>query len=142
MKKILALLLALAVIFALCAACGSKAEAPAAEEAAPAAEAAAEAAEVAGAEAAPAAEGDASAEPSEEGSGEPVAELYPADGYDKTFEGYKEYAIDALRQDEHAPAEIVETTVESINAAEDGNDDAFAMLIYQGLILSYEDFIG
>lgn len=129
MKKTLALLLAMVMILALCAACGSKDEAPAAEEAAPAAE-----------EAAAPAEG--IPEASEEPTGEPVAELYPADGYDKTFEGYKAYAIDALKQDEHAPAEIVETTIETINAAEEGSDDAFAMLINQGLILSYDEFVG
>ena len=141
MKKTLALLLAMVMILALCAACGSKDEAPAAEEAAPAAaEAAAEEAAAVAEEAAAPAEG--VPEASEEPTGEPVAELYPADGYDKTLDGYKAYAIDALKQDEHAPAEIVETTIETINAAEDGNDDAFAMLINQGLILSYDEFVG
>lgn len=146
MKKTLALLLAMVMILALCAACGSKDEAPAAEEAAPAAEEAAPA-EAAAEEAAAVAEEAAAPaegipEASEEPTGEPVAELYPADGYDKTFEGYKAYAIDALKQDEHAPAEIVETTIETINAAEEGSDDAFAMLINQGLILSYDEFVG
>ena len=127
MKKTLALVLAMVMILALCAACGgSKDEAPAAE-AAPAA---------------PAAEAPTIDEPSEEPTGEPVAELYPADGYSKDFEGYKAYAIDALKQDEHAPAEIVDSTIASIEAAADGNDAAFAMLIYQGLILTYDEFVG
>lgn len=127
MKKTLALLLAMMMVLALCAGCGAK------EEAAPAAEAPA-----AEAPAAPAAEG----EPSEEPTGEPVAELFPADGYNKDLDGYKAYAIDALKQDEHAPAEIVDTTIASIEAAADGNDDAFAMLIRQGLILTYDEFVG
>ena len=134
MKKLIALLLAVMMVLALCACGGSKDEAPAAE-AAPAADAA------------PAAPADAPAapaegEPSEEPTGEPVAELFPADGYSKDLDGYKQYAIDALKSDEHAPAEIVDSTVEAINAVTDGNDETFAMLINQGRILSYEDFIG
>lgn len=132
MKKTLALLLAMMMVLALCAGCGAK------EEAAPAAEAPAAEAPAAEAPAAPAAEG----EPSEEPTGEPVAELFPADGYNKDLDGYKAYAIDALKQDEHAPAEIVDTTIASIEAAADGNDDAFAMLIRQGLILTYDEFVG
>ena len=133
MKKILALLLALVMIMALCAACGSKTEEPAPAAAPAADEAPADAPE--GAVAPP--EGAELGEP----TGEPVAELFPADGYSKDFEGYKQYAIDALQQDEHAPPEIVETTIESINAAADGNDEAFSMLINQGLILSYDEFV-
>lgn len=131
MKKTLALLLAMMMVLALCVGCGSK------EEAAPAAEAPA-----AEAPAAPA--GEAPAAPAAEGepTGEPIAELFPADGYNKDLDGYKAYAADALKQDEHAPAEIVETTVASIEAAADGNDDTFAMLVNQGLILPYDEFIG
>lgn len=133
MKKILALILALVMILAVCAACGgSKAEEPAeapAAEAAPAAEPAAEP---------PVAEGEASGE----ASGAPVAELFPADGYNKDFEGYKQYAIDALKTDEHAPPEIIDATIDSINAAADGDDAAFSMMIYQGRILSYDEFVG
>lgn len=128
MKKTLALVLALMMMLALVA-CGGNdapAEAPAAAPAAPAAEA----------PAAPAA-----GEPSEEPTGEPVAELYPADGYSKDLDGYKAYAIDALKSDEHAPAEVVDMTVAAIEAATDGNATDFDMMINQGRILSYEDFL-
>lgn len=142
MKKTLALLLAMMMVFALCA-CGAADEAaPAEDTTVGAADAAAEAAEVAAEEAAPAAEGEASGEASEEPTGEPVAELFSADGYNKDLDGYKAYAIDALKQDEHAPADIVDTTVAGIEAATDGNDDAFSMLTNQGLILTYDEFIG
>ena len=134
MKKTLALILALVMIAAVCAGCGGSK----AEEAAPAAAPAAEAPAAPAAEAPAAPEGEAS----EEGSGEPVAELFPADGYSKDLDGYKQYAIDALKSDEHAPAEIVDSTIESINAAADGSDASFAMMIYQGRILSYEEFVG
>lgn len=133
MKKIVALLLAMIMVFALCA-CGGSSNNEAAETETAAAAAPADAPQ--GAVAPP--EGE---EGSGEPTGEPVAELYPADGYDKTLDGYKAYAADALRQDEHAPADIVEMTIETIQAATDGNDDAFAMLINQGLILSYDEFI-
>ncbi len=125
MKKILALVLALMMMCALVA-CGGGEEAPAAE-AAPAA--------------APA-EAPAAGEPSEEPTGEPIAELYPADGYSKDLEGYKAYAIDALKSDPNAPAEIVDMTVAAIEAATDGNAADFDMMIHQGRILSYEEFIG
>lgn len=128
MKKTLALVLALMMMLALVA-CGGNdapAEAPAAAPAAPAADA----------PAAPAA-----GEPSEEPTGEPVAELYPADGYSKDLDGYKAYAIDALKSDEHAPAEVVDMTVAAIEAATDGNATDFDMMINQGRILSYEDFL-
>ena len=128
MKKTLALVLALMMMLALVA-CGGNdapAEAPAAAPAAPAAEA----------PAAPSA-----GEPSEEPTGEPIAELYPADGYSKDLDGYKAYAIDALKSDEHAPAEVVDMTVAAIEAATDGNATDFDMMINQGRILSYEDFL-
>lgn len=136
MKKTLALVLALMMMLALVA-CGGGAEeaaAPAEAAAAPAVEAAAPA------EAAP--EAPAAGEPSEEPTGEPVAELFPADGYAKDFEGYKAYAIDALKSDEHAPAEVVDMTVAAIEAAADVSSADFDMLISQGRILSYEEFIG
>ena len=158
MKKILALLLALVMVMALAACGGGSApaeetapeapveeaaapEAPVEEPAAPAEEPAAPVEEPA-APADPA--GDASGEmgeASEEPTGEPVAELYDPAGYDKDLEGYKAYVIDALRSDEHAPAEIIEMTVETITAATDGNDSTFDMMIHQGRILSYEDFL-
>lgn len=129
MKKIIALVLAMLMVLALCA-CGAKEEAPA--EVAPAAPAAAPAE----GEAAPA-EGAASGEP----TGEPVAELFPADGYSKDLDGYKAYAIDALKSDEHAPAEVVDMTVAAIEAATDGTAADFDMMINQGRILSYDEFI-
>ena len=131
MKKILALLLAMMMVLALCACGGGD------EEAAPA-------------EVAPAAEGEAVPEgavaPPEgtelgEPTGEPVAELFDATGYSKDLEGYKAYAIDALKSDEHAPADIIESSVESINGVTDGNDESFSMLVNQGRILSYDEFI-
>ena len=139
MKKILALLLAMMMVLALCA-CGAKEEAAPAEVAAAApaaAEAAApEAAAPAEGEAAPA-EGTASGEP----TGEPVAELFDAAGYAKDFEGYKAYAIDALKSDPNAPADIVDMTVAAIEAAADETAADFDMLISQGRILSYDEFV-
>ena len=129
MKKILALVLAMLMVLALCA-CGAKEEAPA--EVAP--EAATEAVPE-GAVAPP--EGTELGEP----TGEPVAELFPADGYSKDLDGYKAYAIDALKSDEHAPAEVVDMTVTAIEAVTDGNAEDFDMLISQGRILSYDEFI-
>ena len=129
MKKILALVLAMLMVLALCA-CGAKEEAPAevAPAAAPAAPAEGEAAPAEGA-------------PSGEPTGEPVAELFPADGYSKDLDGYKAYAIDALKSDEHAPAEVVDMTVAAIEAATDGTAADFDMMINQGRILSYDEFI-
>jgi len=131
MKKLIALSLAIMMVLALCA-CGSSSEAPAAE-AAPAADA------PAAAPAAPAAPD--GTEPSEEPTGEPVAELFPADGFSKDLEGYKEYAIAALQSDEHAPPEIIDSSVEAIKAVTDGNDEAFSMMLYQGRIMSYDEFL-
>ncbi len=127
MKKLLSLLLAVMMVMALCACGGSDAAAPAADAAAPAA-----------ADSAPA---PADGQPSGEPTGEPVAELFPADGYSKDLAGYKEYAIDALKSDEHAPPEIIDSTVAAIQEAADGHADTFSMLINQGRILSYDDFI-
>ena len=128
MKKVLALLLAVLMVMALCA-CGAKEEAPA--EVAPAAQGAAPE----GAVAPP--EGAELGEP----TGEPVAELFDASGYSKDLEGYKQYAIDALKSDEHAPADVIDMTVTAIEAVTDGNSADFDMLISQGRILSYDDFI-
>ncbi len=122
MKKLLVLLLAVMMVMAMCACGGSETAAPAGEAAAPAA--------------AP-----ADGEPSEEPTGEPVAELYPADGYSKDLNGYKEYVIAALKSDEHAPPEIIDSTVTAIQEATDGHDATFDMMINQGRILSYDDFI-
>lgn len=130
MKKILALVLAMMMVMALCACGGGEETAPA--EVAPAAPAAAPAE----GEAAPA-EGAPSGEP----TGEPVAELFDAAGYSKDFEGYKAYAIDALKSDPNAPADIVDMTVAAIEAATDGSAADFEMMINQGRILSYDEFI-
>ena len=126
MKKTLALILALMMVLAFAACGGEEAAAPAAEAPAPAADA--PAAPVEG-------------QPSGEPTGEPVAELYPTDGFAKDFDGYKAYAIAALKTDEHAPAEVVDMTVAAIEVATDGNATDFDMLINQGRILSYEDFL-
>ena len=139
MKKILALALALMMMCALVACGGGTEEAAApAVEAAPAAEAAVEAAPAEAPAGEAVVEGSASGEP----TGEPVAELFPADGYAKDFEGYKAYAIDALKSDPSAPADIVDMTVAAIEAATDEASADFAMMVSQGRILSYEEFIG
>lgn len=156
MKKSLILLLALVMIMALTA-CGggsaaeptaAPAEAPAAEAAAPTAPEDAAAPAEAPAEA-PA--GDASGEPSGEGSGEPTGEgegahnsaelMEPTADYSKDLEGYKAYAMEALRTDANAPADIVADTLASLEAATDPTDAAFTMLTDAGRILSYEDFL-
>lgn len=133
MKKLLALLLAMMMVFALCACGGGDKTDDAAAPAAPAADGA------------PADAPQGAVEPPEgasgEPTGEPVAELFPADGYSKDLDGYKAYAIEALKTDEHAPADIVDSTVESINAATDGDDASFSMMINQGRIMSYDEFV-
>ena len=135
MKKLISLLLAVMMVMALCA-CGGGSE-----SAAPAADAPAAAPAAPAADGAPAAEAPADGQPSGEPTGDPVAELFPADGYSKDVDGYKEYAIDALKSDEHAPPEIIDSTVEAIQQAADGYDETFDMLINQGRILSYDEFI-
>ena len=125
MKKTLALLLAVLMILCLCAACGDKAEEAAPEAAAPAAAAPAE------------------GEPSGEPSGEPQQkELFPADGYDKTFDGYKAYVTDAMTNDGGSP--FLEQELADVAAATEETYDPtaspWAMSIEFGLILSYEDF--
>jgi uncharacterized lipoprotein YehR (DUF1307 family) len=133
MKKFVALLLAMMMVFALCACGGSD---DAAADTATTTEAAAPADAPEGAVAPP--EGADLGDP----TGEPVAQLVePDSSYSKDLDGYKAYVIDALKSDEHAPADIVESTIENINAATDGNDDAFEMMISQGLVLNYDEFI-
>ncbi len=131
MKKTLALLLAVMMVLCLCAACGDKAEEAAPEAAAPAADAA---------PAAPA-EGDPTGEPP---TGEPQQkELFPADGYDKTFVGYKAYVTDAMTNDGGSP--FLEQELADVAAATEETYDPtaspWAMSIEFGLILSYEDFV-
>ena len=152
MKKTLILLLALVMIMALTA-CGggSAAETTAAPAEAPAAEAAAPTAPEDAAAPAEAPAGDASGEPSSEGSGEPTGEgegthnsaelMEPTADYSKDLEGYKAYAMEALRTDANAPADIVADTLASLEAATDPTDAAFTMLTDAGRILSYEDFL-
>ncbi len=141
MKKTLALLLAVMMLVCLCAACGDKAETT--DETATTAAAPAEA------PAAPAAEGEtpavaADGEASADMSGEPqTKDLFPADGYDKTFDGYKSYVSDALKSDGGSP--FLEDELAAIDAATetdyDPTSNPWAMQIEFGLILSYEDFL-
>lgn len=131
MKKTLALILALMMVLCLCA-CGDKAEETTEAPAAPAAPA-----------------GEAPAAPAEgEGSGEmsgepQTKELFPADGYEKTFDGYKSYVSDALTNDGGSPfledelAAIAGTT----EADFDPTANPWAMQVEFGLVLSYEDFL-
>lgn len=137
MKKTLALLLAVMMLVCLCAACGDKAET------------ADETATTAAAPAAPAAEGEtpavaADGEASADMSGEPqTKDLFPADGYDKTFDGYKSYVSDALKNDGGSP--FLEDELAAIDATTEADYDPtanpWAMQIEFGLILSYEDFL-
>ena len=130
MKKILALALALMMVLALCA-CGAKEEAPAA----PAAPAAAP-------EAAPAGEAVEGEGASGEPTGEPVATLVEPDpSYSKDLEGYKDYVIDALKGDPNAPPDIIDMTIANVEAATDGNATDFDMMIHQGLIVTYDEFL-
>lgn len=143
MKKIVALLLAMMMVLALCA-CGAKEEAPAevapAAPAAPAAAPDAVAPEAAAPAAAPA-EGEASGEP----SGEiPAPEFYaPTDAYAKDFEGYRQYVIDAFATDPGAPADLKESYNASFEAMTEDTmaDTSVANLVDLGLIVSYEDFL-
>jgi len=141
MKKIVALLLAMMMVLALCA-CGAKEEAPAeVAPAAPAAPAAAPDAAAPGAAPAAPAEGEASGEP----SGEiPAPEFYaPTDAYAKDFEGYRQYVIDAFATDPGAPADLKESYNASFEAMTEDTmaDTSVANLVDLGLIVSYEDFL-
>ena len=120
MKKILALLLAMMMVLALCA-CGAKEEAPAeAPAAAPAA--------------APA-EAPVDAVEGEPSSGEPQSfELFDASGYDKTFDGYKQYLIDAINST-GGPPDILAGDVATIEALTEDTyaDTAISMYLEFGL---------
>ena len=130
MKKILALILALMMVLALCA-CGAKeeaAEAPAVEAAAPAE-----------GEAAPvdAVEGEAS-------TGEPQSfELFDASGYDKTFDGYKQYLIDAINST-GGPADILAGDIANIEAMTEDTyaDTTISMYLEFGLVVTWPEFQG
>lgn len=142
MKKIVALLLAMLMVLALCA-CGAKEEAPA--EVAPAAPAAAPAA-APDASAPGAAPAEAAApETAGEASGEvPAPDFYaPTDAYSKDFEGYRQYVIDAFATDPGAPADLKESYNASFEAMTEDTmaDTSVANLIDLGLIVSYEDFL-
>lgn len=138
MKKTIALLLAVMMLLTLCAACGSKEEAPAPAAEAPAA---APAEAPAAAPAVAAVEGEATAE----ASGEiPAPDFFaPTDAYTKDFEGYRQYVIDAFATDPGAPEELKEAYNASFEmmTEETMGDTSVSNLIDLGLIVSYEDFL-
>lgn len=143
MKRIIAMLLAVMMVLALCA-CGSKAEEPAPEAAAPAAPAAEPDAATPEAPAAPdaAPAGDASGEASEK----PEVQSYMPDqgNYSKDFEGYRQYSKDGYLADPFHPAELeAETIGEMEGATEDNYTQCtnWMNIIDLGVILSYEDFL-
>ncbi len=147
MKRIIAMLLAVMMVLALCA-CGSKAEEPAPEAAAPAAPAAEPDAAAPEAPAAPdaAPAGAASGEPSGEASEKPEVQSYMPDqgNYSKDFEGYRQYSKDGYRADPFHPAELeAETIGEMEGATEDNYTECtnWKNIIDLGVILSYEDFL-
>ncbi len=134
MKRFIALALALLMVLALCA-CGGKEETPAAEAApaAPAAPAEGEAAP-------PAAGGEASGEATGEAQS---FELFPMDGYDKTFEGYKQWAIAAINSTDGPPdikAQDV-ANIEAMTEAEDTSATTLSMYIGWGLVTDYQTFL-
>lgn len=142
MKKILAIVLAAMMALTLCA-CGDSAE-DTAEAAAPAADTAA-APEAPAAEAPEAPAGEAvEGEDTGEASQEQSFELFPSDGYEKTFDGYIEWVRAALQSQEGNPN--LESDLASLDeVTEDTYDPSampFAMQIQFGLITSYEDFLG
>lgn len=130
MKRIIALLLALMMVLALCA-CGGKEEAPEAPAAPPAGEAPA---------APPAGEGEGSGEPS--GGMEQDFELFAKDGYTKDFDGYKKWVVDAINSTE-GPPDIKANDVATVEAMteETYNTDSLGMYIGWGLITDYETFL-
>jgi len=126
MKKIFALVLAMMMVLALCA-CGAKEEAPA--EAAPAA--------------APAA-APVDAVEGEPSSGEPQSfELFDASGYDKTFDGYKQYLVDAINSTD-GPPDIKAMDIATIEALTEDTyaDTAISMYLEFGLVMTWADFQG
>lgn len=134
MKKTIAAILALVMMLALFAACGTKEE-PAPAEVAPAA------APAAPAEPAAMVEGEASGE----ASGEiPAPDFYePTDAYAKDFEGYRQYVIDAFATDPGAPEDLKEAYNASFEmmTEETMGDTSVANLVDLGLIVTYEDFL-
>ena len=145
MKKILALLLAVVIIMAL-SACGGGSDK---EAAAPAPEAPAAApadnAPPADAPAPPA--GDASDEMGE-ASGEftgdppePPELAVPTEAHTRDFEGYKQYAIEALNNDPNVPAGAREEIQAGLEAATDPGAEDFGKLTDAGLIMTYDDFL-
>lgn len=145
MKKILALLLAIVMVMAL-AACGGgsdkevTAPAPEAPAAAPA-----DNAPPADAPEAPA--GDASGEMGE-ASGDPTGDpptppemAEPTEAHSRDFEGYKQYAIEALNNDPNVPAGAREEILAGLEAATDPGAEDFGKLTDAGLIMNYEDFL-
>jgi hypothetical protein len=148
MKKILALLLATMMVFALCA-CGGSDDAAETETATTTTtEAAAEPAEAAAAPAEEAAEAPAGEAVEGDGSGESsqeqTLELFDSTGYDKTFEGYIQWVRDALQsQDGNPNLESDLATLDTVTEdTYDPDSMPFSMQIQFGLITSYEDFIG
>ena len=140
MKKILALLLAIVMVMAL-AACGGGSDK---ETTAPAADAPA-AAPAADAPEAPA--GDASGEMGE-ASGDPTGDpptppemAEPTEAHSRDFEGYKQYAIEALNNDPNVPAGAREEILAGLEAATSPDAEDFGKLTDAGLIMNYEDFL-
>ena len=142
MKKIIALLLAVMMVLALCA-CGDKEETPteavAAEEPAPAVDAAVPAVEGA-ASGEPAVEGAASGEPAVEGaaSGEPAAAAV-----EDTFAAWKEYA--AAYATAGAPTEEEKTSVANAILACSTYEEVTAIsqmsVLLENVILSYDAWV-
>ena len=139
MKKILALLLAVMMVLALCA-CGDAEETPApAEEAAPAVDAAPAVADAA----APAVEGAASGEPAVEGaaSGEPAAADTAAAG---DLEAYKAYCLVYVQAG--APTEEQRATavaaIEACTTVEEVESSTYLypMFSYE-MIMTYADWV-
>ena len=145
MKKILALLLAVVMVMAL-AACGGGSDK---EAAAPAPEApvAAPADNAPPADAPAPPPGDASGEMGE-ASGEftgdppePPELAVPTEAHTKDFEGYRQYALEALENDPNVPAGAREEIHAGLEAATSPDAEDFGKLTDAGLIMNYEDFL-